>query len=310
MYCIERVNKENLKNLVFLFKAAFNKSISIDFLNKKLNHEISGVKFLGLLSFTKSHSPAAYYGVLPIVISHNNEKILTAQSGDTMTHSDHQGKGLFIELASLTYELAKENKINLVWGFPNKNSYKGFTTKLNWVDNGPLTKFKIKVGTLPVAKSLTVIKSDAFNMIHHRLCKLVFGSKLKAFIKTEEEGHPFVLKDQAFFDYKNYIPNRLIIGDENNKIWAKVEGSLQIGDIHCTSEKEFIKLINSLKSKCRLLGITDIVFICNTINPYYNLFKNLEGVTLEDSLSFCYLPGWNDELAKSMSICMADFDTF
>ena len=166
MYNFERITKERLSHLVILYKAAFNKKISIDFLAKKFDTERLGTGYLGFLAYDENNEPAAYYGVFPYLVRNGNMNIVTAQSGDTMTHPKHQGKGLFTTLAKMTYELAKNEGIDLVWGFPNKNSYPGFIKKLNWMDNEVLIKSKIKIRTLPVAKALNKIKIQWFDALY------------------------------------------------------------------------------------------------------------------------------------------------
>jgi len=310
MYNFERITKERLSHLVILYKAAFNKKISIDFLAKKFDTERLGTGYLGFLAYDENNEPAAYYGVFPYLVRNGNMNIVTAQSGDTMTHPKHQGKGLFTTLAKMTYELAKNEGIDLVWGFPNKNSYPGFIKKLNWMDNEVLIKSKIKIRTLPVAKALNKIKIQWFDALYASICSLVLQPKLKEFIKKENCGIPFIAKDEVFFRYKNYIKNRIVIGDGKKNLWAKVESSLLIGDISCENLEDFNTLIDGIKSKCTILGITEIIFICNAINPDLKFFKQRQDVIYEDSLSYCHLADWDDNLAKSMSICFGDFDTF
>ncbi|MFM9945323.1 MAG: GNAT family N-acetyltransferase [Bacteroidia bacterium] len=308
MYRIERISLEKLKDLSIIFKA-INKVVSVETLIRKFRTEAFGASYIGYIAYSEGGEPSAFYGVFPIIVSRGNEKILTAQSGDTVTHPNHQGKGLFTKLAGMTYELAKQEGIKLVWGFPNKNSYHGFTKKLNWTDNEILIKVKVRVRTIPIAKVIERIKIEWPKKMYAKICNFFFKPRLNQFIKVKRGDAPFILKDLTFFEYKNYN-ERLVIGNDKNKVWCKVEGSLMIGDIEYDSLDEFKKLWSSLKSKCRWLGITEIIFICNYSNPNKDLIKKIDSPILEESLSYCHLAGWDDELAKSMSICLADFDTF
>ncbi|MBX7203773.1 MAG: GNAT family N-acetyltransferase, partial [Bacteroidia bacterium] len=110
-YRIERISEERLKDLIQLYKASFGKTYPINYLKNKFNTQYTGVSFVGYLAYDPAGQPAAYYGVFPCHIRYNGRQILSAQSGDTMTHPAHQGKGLFTKLAKLTYELAKELNI-------------------------------------------------------------------------------------------------------------------------------------------------------------------------------------------------------
>src|SRR5207244_789927 len=75
-----------------------------------------------------------------------------AVSGDTMTHSEHRGKGLFVELAKRTFQLAKESRIRFAYGFPNQNSLKG-SVHAGWKYSGDqLKNFTVRVNTIPFAR--------------------------------------------------------------------------------------------------------------------------------------------------------------
>src|SRR6185295_4439504 len=97
-------------------------------------------------------SPAAFYGVFPVLVLISGKEVLAAQSGDTMTHRDHQKKGLFIKLAQRTFETCREKGIELVFGLPNSNSYHGFTKKLNWQHKDDIGRFdlKLSIKTFPL----------------------------------------------------------------------------------------------------------------------------------------------------------------
>lgn len=312
MYRTERVSEEGLKHLVTLYKAAFGKNVSLQFLRKKFNTKIFGASYLGFLAFDEeTNEPAAYYGVFPVSVIQNGKTILTAQSGDTMTHPAHQGKGLFTKLATLTYELAKAEGVQLVWGFPNKNSYPGFTKKLNWLDNGNLTRFKLKISTLPFAKLVHKLNIKFLSDTYAGICKSIFSANSGAkFVKENSDVHASVVRNIDFFDYKDYFTDRFVIEIGLNKIWSKVESSLLLGDMVFENEEAFQSCIQKLSRKCQLLGITEIVFIGNNHYPYYTWFQNLKNIRIEDSLPFCHLAGWNDDLARDMVISFADLDTF
>ena len=61
-----------------------------------------------------------------------------AQSVDTMTASDFRRQGIFEDLARRTFKKARDLWIELVYGFPNRNSYQGFVKKLDFVSVAPV----------------------------------------------------------------------------------------------------------------------------------------------------------------------------
>src|SRR5690349_10058338 len=132
-YYFERLTPENISDLVSIYKEAFGKVVTVDFLNNKNNTAWCGISYAGYIAYASAtKTPAAFYGVFPCYLSYQGQTILAAQSGDTMTHKDHQGKGLFVTLAKKTYQLVESLGVKVVFGFPNENSYPGFVRKLNW----------------------------------------------------------------------------------------------------------------------------------------------------------------------------------
>lgn len=87
------------------------------------------------LAVTKTDSPkiAAIYAVLPILMKLGSERgVLCVQSLDTLTDREFRGKGLFALLANQLYERIQQDGVQLVYGFPNKNSAHGFFSRLRW----------------------------------------------------------------------------------------------------------------------------------------------------------------------------------
>jgi GNAT superfamily N-acetyltransferase len=75
---------------------------------------------------------AGLYIIWPALLELGGTPTLGAQSMDTMTHPDYRGKGLFIKLADACFEIAAAQGIELVYGFPNDQSYPGFIRRLNF----------------------------------------------------------------------------------------------------------------------------------------------------------------------------------
>jgi GNAT superfamily N-acetyltransferase len=79
---------------------------------------------------------AGAYTLWPTPLSIAGEKVLGAQSIDTMTHPDYQGRGVFTTLANACYEIAAARGYLTMYGFPNPLSYPGFVRKLGWSHTG------------------------------------------------------------------------------------------------------------------------------------------------------------------------------
>lgn len=262
-YKIEQVSQNNLFHLQFLYKKAFHLNVDLDFITKKFNTDCFGVSYIGYLAIDKmSLEAAAYYGVFPVRCEINNTICLAAQSGDTMTHPLHQGKGLFTQLAKLTYELARAKGINFIFGFPNKNSYPGFVKKLGWNHYGDLNNYIFKTGTLPIDK---IAKKNKFANFFYK--KFVAGRCKKSIITTQpanslkKQGDEFgsVLHDSYFFEYKKYSTYQVLRVKDVSCI-IKVDGRLWIGDMDYCEEQKFLETVKCLIALAKSIYCSSVQF--------------------------------------------------
>ena len=81
---------------------------------------------------------AGAYTLWPARLNIGGEIVLGAQSMDTMTHPDYQGRGLFTKLALACFEMAAARGFEVLYGFPNPLSYPGFVRRLNWDHTGDI----------------------------------------------------------------------------------------------------------------------------------------------------------------------------
>lgn len=81
---------------------------------------------------------AAHYVVIPRRYRSGCHDMLAALSLNTATHPAHQGKGLFVKLATATYEAAANLGVKFVVGAANANSVGGFTKRLGFQSRGQI----------------------------------------------------------------------------------------------------------------------------------------------------------------------------
>lgn len=81
---------------------------------------------------------AAHYACVPASVRLGATPVRALLSLNTATHPDYQGKGLFTQLASRTYDAAATDGFGLVFGFANANSTPGFLRKLGFGLVAPL----------------------------------------------------------------------------------------------------------------------------------------------------------------------------
>src|SRR5687768_10595824 len=165
----------NMHFLVSLYRQVFKKKVDLEFFTKKYATRNWGAEYIGFIAFTRENLPASFYGVIPCVVLIESEEILAAQSADTMTHENHRNRGLFVQLALKTYELAKEEKIKFIFGFPNKNSYPGFV-KLNWqFASERLKLFTLQASQFPYVKVFFRIR--VLRVIYNQLINLLLSDE-------------------------------------------------------------------------------------------------------------------------------------
>src|ERR1700712_960345 len=159
-YHIERLSRGNLDALEKLYNATYGRSHPEGYYSKKYDTAYTGVEYLGYIAFNENQNPIAFYGVIPCLIRYADTLFLAAQSADTMTHPKYQFKGLFVQLANLTFDLCREEGISLVFGFPNQNSLHGFLVKLKWQMTETLDYFDLPVNIVSVER---LIKKFGFS---------------------------------------------------------------------------------------------------------------------------------------------------
>jgi GNAT superfamily N-acetyltransferase len=280
-YSFQRVSESNVDDLSSIYKDAFAKERKIDEFKQKQNTKVFGDSYVGFIAYDEQNNPAAFYGVYPCKIEYQGKYYLAAQSGDTMTHSAHTGKGLFTQLAQKTYAYCQENGFHLVFGFPNENSFPGFVNRLGWSHFDDLTPYLIRVKCIPWIRL-----KNAFRLpqsIHDRWCrfnlkKLTKGSPFKSSCLASEI--PVVDHSTEFFKYKTYAENYLI-NIHGINVWLKLDDRfLIIGDIDKCSETEFNNTIYALKKIAFKMGLPHLRFHTSSNTWGENMFKK-QGFPME-----------------------------
>lgn len=307
-YKYVRVDETCYNDLIVIFKAAFNQVVDVEYYKAKFNTNYLGCKHLGYLAYSGSGEPAAFYGVFPYPVNYYGKIILAAQSGDTMTHPNHTGKGLFTTLAKMTYDLCKKEGVAFVFGFPNQNSYPGFVKKLDWVHKEDMVLYEQKVLTLPlaaVAKKYPTLKN------FYRLYKLFvlrsFFRKGSFFQNNTTKGKGvFIEHDEPFFNYKLFYDSHLI-SYQRLTLWLKVDGGLLIGDID-KNTNSISHNIQAVKRVAMVLGCTKI-FFC--VSPNTEMDKQLSTCLIAKKGSpIGYIDLGSGLDISLLKFCFADFDTF
>ncbi len=260
-YTFKKLTSSNIADLLVIYKDAFGKDVGIDYIEKKQNTSFAGLSYVGYIAYSEADEPAAFYGVFPCYAEYENKKFLVAQSGDTMTHSKHTGKGLYTALAKETYNYCKSNGVHLVFGFPNRNSYPGFTRKLDWIHFDDILAYEMRVKCLPWVRLKNTFKLP--QNIHNWWCNNILGfiKKGQAFESScKSDEAPTIEHSKDFYKYKTYEKN-FLINVAGMNVWLKTdEMFLLIGDIERCSPDKLIKVIDKLKIIAMCLGLPHMRF--------------------------------------------------
>ncbi len=313
-YQFKRISAQLLEDFARLAKNAFGVEATVEE-NKKLFDTCAyGSDYLGFLAYDETGETAAgFYGVFPVFVEYNGKRFLAAQSGSTMTHSEHRKKGLFYELGQKTFELARSEGVAFVYGFPNANSYRGLM-KLGWTHDGNINAYHIFVPTLPLG--YLGRKSKLLECLHAFLFKFVTDfrrSESRPFSSSViEQDVGGVFRDKAFLSYKKDNDNRFMLNIGGRLVWINQrQGKLGVGDIELIDEaKDFKRVLRFLKLICFLSGTPHIVTYASAGCRLDRLFA-ANGYKSRKGLANCYLK-LNDAAPppENFKYVYADFDTF
>lgn len=308
-YTFERITEDNLSSLILLAKDAFEQDFPLKYFEQKFATSWTGVKNIGYIALDEAGKTVGYYGMYPCFLLLNGKKILAAQVGDTMTHSQHRGKGLFAVLANKTYSLAKEEGIKFVFGFPNEQAYPGVVTKLNWVQKEFMHLYKVKVSTLPFAK--IAFKLKWINPLFFSCINIILKKKKSNRTSFENSNidniNGGILRDEFYFNYKK-DENKFLLDILGTCVWIKIDGFLFVGDIERRDEKSYLKVLQNLKRVAKWIGATEILFQASP-GSYMDRILSQQ-YSFQQGARIGYLSFDNKINGDQLKYTIADFDTF
>ena len=307
-YYFERLSKKNLSDLDKLYQSVYNKSQCEDYFVKKYDTAYTGVEYTGFIAYDEKNSPIAFYGVIPCFIRYDEKLFLAAQSADTMTHPKYRYKGLFVQLANLTFDVCQEEGVSIIFGFPNQNSLHGFLIKLKWQMTETMNCFIIPVGIIPleaITRKLSFLR-EPFKKYQQQVLKDYLvplkGIENSVFV----DGYAGVNRNAHYLNYKTYSDTQVIkIGE--SLLWIKIKNGLIIGDMKCT-EEDFEETMDKLHKLTARLGLRQIQFHTSHLTTLSGLFAERYNAIPSFHVLFKDF-GTNIQMDK-IKFTFADIDTF
>jgi len=259
-YHIERLSKKNIHNLNTLHNMVYGKPRDIDYFTMKYDTAYTGVEYTGYIAYDEKQLPIAYYGVIPCFIRDKDRLYLAAQSADTMTHPKYRFKGLFVQLANLTFDLCTEEGVSIIFGFPNQNSLHGFLSKLKWQFTETMDCYIIPVGIISaegIARRIPFL-DKAYKSYQQQTLKKYLLPQRGIENSVFKDGFAGVNRSALYLNYKTYHDTQVIkIGD--SLLWIKIKNGFIIGDINCR-EEDFDDLMDKVRRLALKLGLNEIQF--------------------------------------------------
>jgi hypothetical protein len=301
-YTIERLSKKNLGDLDRLHHAVYKKQHPPGYFIKKYDTAYTGAEYIGYIAYNKNQIPIAFYGVIPCFIRYRDQQYLAAQSADTMTHPQYRYKGLFVQLANITFDLAQEEGISLIFGFPNQNSLHGFLVKLKWQLTEMMDCYIIPVGIIPaerIAKKISVTRK-LYQKYQQQVLKKYLVDEKGIESSVLKDNYAGVNRDTPYLNYRTYHDTQVIrIGEA--LLWIKIRNGLIIGDISCEME-DFEDMMEKLHKLAFRLGLHRIQFHTShqtrlstlfaeryeAMPSFYILFKDLGSNIPLDKIKFTF----------------------
>jgi hypothetical protein len=279
-YSIERLNSERLPHLEQLHQAVHGRPSPEGYYFKKYNTAYTGLRDVGYIAYNRSGEPVAYYGVLPCFIKYGDRTVLAAQSADTMTHPQDRYKGMFMELSNLTFELCRQLGIQLVFGFPNQNSYHG-AIKLGWKMTESMNAFVVSVDGFHVsslANKFPILKN--LNSVYRHKVLDKAGMKVPGVANSViANGFGGVWRSDEYLRYKSYSKT-WVIQLEGAKIWLSEKSTVMIGDMENVDDNNFGPVMRQLKILAKKVRFKQIQFHASPGTQLHQLFlSNFEAST-------------------------------
>lgn len=234
-YSFHKLDTSHYPLLKELYADAFGSAISLEKIQQRFDTASLGSPVIAFIAIhSATGKPAAYYGVFPVKAIVNKDVIQIAQSGDTMTHSQHRKKGLFTKLAQLTYDECSKAGIKFVFGQPNEQSYHGFMQSLNWKHIDDIVRWDLKLSTktLPIPKiSQRLGVFESFYLPYAKsVLKPYTVNDITSFTNPLKGEQPRIHRDKNYLNYKR-SENKFFLKVEGINLWVSLTDIFWIGDL-------------------------------------------------------------------------------
>ncbi|HZK84969.1 MAG TPA: GNAT family N-acetyltransferase [Desulfosporosinus sp.] len=138
MWKAANYSPDNLAETIDMTREHYGDSWISDpgFLKWQYESNPAGSAVIQLARDEETDQLAGQYIVIPMRFMVDDETVIGTLSLNTLTRQNYSGQGIFTGLAKAVYQDCTEQGVRFCYGFPNPNSYPGFTKKLGFTDLG------------------------------------------------------------------------------------------------------------------------------------------------------------------------------
>ena len=316
-----RFESSQLPNLKALFHEVYgSKSLAVTSIDDRFDTVSFSLPPIGFLAYPRQsvqgsiRIPAAYYGIFPTNANYLNSNIFIAQSGDTMTHPAHRGRGLFVSLAKLTYEVARTNDIQFIFGFPSPMSYPGFKNHLGWSFPFSMVRFSKYLTNVPIGliqKKLGFLPNGPPPLARRFLSNEPGSERIfENFLSLSSDGIPFIPRSQKYLDYKKLRGNsKFLVSNGSATASLKFDGNINIGDIFFNGRPtDITALFIKIKTVAFLSGAIQIRSYFSPSSHLRLLLAPFGSISAAMPFGYVNLSGKFDP--RKLDLTFLDFDYF
>lgn len=232
----------------------------------------------------------------------DNKIVKAAYSYQTMVHPDYQGKGVFKKLTNLAISECKNQGVQVLFNFPNANSYMPFIkNKWNPINSikywmKPLKILKISKNINSIKNSFQVESIKSLEEIDVPKMKELFSevkplnikntlcpNRTKEFLEWRYTGYPIA-------KYKMVINDRLAIiartGKRGKLSEIQIMETFEITP-NSFNKNEIKRITKQIKNE---LNADLITFNLSEAHPLNNVLKSARFISMPHSIKFCIYP--------------------
>lgn len=260
-YTIRRIRPEDIPELENLFHQVYKRPAASGYFEKKLATGYTGLEHAGFIASSIQGETVASMCMVPWFILLNGRKIKAAQLTDGMTHADYRRKGLYGQLTSCNFDLAKQSGIELIFGFPNQDALPALL-KNGWEQQQQMDRFEI-----PVKRSILWYYNRLLRSNRSRLPEP--SGEIHSVLRDGFDG---IERSRDYINYKLSLGDYGIIQSSSGKAWIKARSDLSIGDM-MVEDEGFNGLMKLVYKEAARNACSKIHFQCSRGTSIHHLFE-------------------------------------